>query len=131
MASGLFQGDAPRVASGAMTLAAGLAYVPPAGWYLYASGNYTDLQRFDPIAQIWRHSGDDTRGARFTYFDGQTLRIANPTGCVVAVIVTTAGTGYTSPPTVTASAGSASFTVIVGGAISTLTQRLDPRGFKL
>jgi len=116
---GLFQQDAPRVASGAMALAAGLSYVPPAGWYLYIAGNYTDLQRFDPIAQIWRHCGDDTRGMRFTFFDGSTLRVANPTGCAVAVVVTNGGTGYTSPPTVTASAGSASFLAIVGGAIST------------
>ncbi len=120
MASGLFQGDAPRVASGAMVLPAGLAYVPPAGWYEYGGSLYVNLQRFDPVAQVWRFCGDDGRPVRFTFFDGQTLRIANPTGCVVAAIVTTAGTGYTSPPTVTASAGSASFTAIVGGAISTL-----------
>lgn len=115
----LFSATAPALASPILILRPGQTIVPLEGWYWYKPGRSSCLQRFDPIAQIWRVSGDDSEAMRVVYFDGLTTRIANASGCVVGTVVTTAGSGYTSPPSVTASAGAAVFTAIVGGAIST------------
>ena len=118
---GLFQQDAPKLPSGALTLSAGQCFVPPAGWYWFGGGLYANLQRYDSIGQVWRFCGDDGRPVRLVYFDGLTTRVANTTGCVVGAVVTNAGSAYTSAPTVTISAGSASLIAIVGSNISTAT----------
>jgi len=115
----LFWDAAPAVPSPVLNLQAGQFYVPQAGWYWYKGSDYTSIQRYDPIAQVWRYGGDDTRAFRLLYFDGRTIRIANPTGTPTGAVVTTAGSSYTSVPTVTAGAGSSSWTAIVGGALST------------
>lgn len=115
----LFWDAAPSVPSPALMLAPGTFYLPQQGWYWYRGGEYSSLQRYDPIARVWRVSGDDGGGMRLVYFDGRTTRIANPTGTPSGAVVTTAGSAYTSVPTVTPSAGSSSWTAIVGGAIST------------
>ena len=94
--------------------------MPAAGYYIYSGSKYASLQRFDTASQQWRFSGDDTYASRYVLFDGQTLRIANTTGCAVGAVVTTAGSGYTAAPAVTASAGASTWQAIVGGAISTL-----------
>jgi hypothetical protein len=114
----LFSDTAPRVASPVLTLQAGQVYVPPQGWYYYTGSLNSDIQRYDAISQTWRSTGRDPNHQELFFFDGITTRIANPTGCVVGAVVTNAGTGYTSPPTVTATGG-AVFTAIVGGALST------------
>ena len=60
--------------------------------------------------------------ARFVDSDGQNYRLANLTGCPVGALMTNVGSGYTSAPTVAASAGSSAWTAVVGGAInSTVT----------
>jgi hypothetical protein len=117
----LFWDAAPRVASPELALAPGQTFMPAAGWYWYKPSSQSNVQRFDPIANIWRFSGDDARALKLHYFDGRTTRIANTSGCVVAASVTTAGSGYATatPPAVTASAGGSLWTAIVGGAIST------------
>lgn len=115
----LFWDAAPPVPSPELTLQPGQFFVPMSGWYWYKGGEYASLQRYDPIAQVWRFAGDDTLGMRLVYFDGRTTRIANPTGCPSGAVVTTASTGYTSVPTVSAGAGSSSWSAIVGGALST------------
>lgn len=115
----LFTDAAPRVPSPVLTLAPGQTFAPPLGWYWFRGSNNSSIQRFDPVAQLWRSTGHDTNLERMLYFDGITTRIANPTGCAVAGSVTTAGSGYTTPPSVTASAGGSAWTAIVGGAIST------------
>src|SRR5262249_7536234 len=51
--------------------------------------------------------------------DGNNLRLANLTGCVVGVNLTTAGSSYTTAPTISVSAGGAKFQAIVGGAVAT------------
>lgn len=115
----LFWDAAPRIPSGLLTLAAGQVFVPQQGWYWLRGSKQSSVQRYDPIAELWRPTGHDTDDDRFLYFDGITTRIANTTGCVVAAIVTTAGSGYTSAPTVTLGAGSATALAIVGGCLST------------
>jgi hypothetical protein len=94
--------------------------MPPQGWYFYRPSRYSDLQRYDPRARLWRQAGDDGQSPGLVYFDGTTIRLANPTGCAVAAVVTTAGSAYATAPTVTASAGGSKWTAILGGAISTL-----------
>lgn len=90
-----------------------------AGWYIAKPGRYTAFQVYDPITQIWRGIGDDTNGQRFSYSDGFNYRFANQSGCAVAATVTTAGSGYTSAPTVVAGAGSSVWRAILGPLIST------------
>lgn len=95
----------------------------PAGWYEVKPGKFTAIQMLDPITGIWRTIGAGATGASLEriYSDGVNFRLANQSGCVVGAEVTTgnAGTGYTSPPTIVPSAGSAIFKAIVGGALNT------------
>lgn len=115
----LFWGAAPRVPSPLLDLQPGQSYVPPQGWYWFQGDRASSLQTFDPIAQVWRSTGDGSSAMRYVYFDGQASRIANPTGCPVGAVVTDAGSGYATAPTVTASAGNSTWNAILGGAIST------------
>lgn len=93
----------------------------PAGWYYLGLGKYTTLQQYDPITQIWRTigAGSDGGADQYIYSDGVNYRLANLTGCVVGALLTTAGSGYTTAPTVTASAGASIWRAIVGGAVNT------------
>lgn len=114
----LFSDAAPRAGSPIFVLAPGEVYIPPAGWYNSYPG-LANTQRYDARASIWRQAGDPGNNMDTTYYDGQTIRIANTTGCAIAAIVTTAGSGYTTAPTVTPSAGGSVWTAVVGGALST------------
>jgi hypothetical protein len=116
---GLFSDSAPRLPSNTIQLAAGQVFVPAAGWYYFKPGRVCNVQRYDPVGELWRYAGDELAAFNSFYFDGTNVRIANTSGCVVGVQLTTAGSGYTTPPTVTAAAGSAVFQAIVGGAVST------------
>jgi hypothetical protein len=93
----------------------------PAGWYCIRPGRYSAVQQFDPITGIWFGIGgaSDPGGVLWIYSDGANFRLANQTGCPVGALLTTAGSGYTSAPTVTASAGSSLWKAYVGGAINT------------
>ena len=94
----------------------------PAGWYSLKLGKYTCLQEYDPIAGFWRTiGGTGTSDGNVTYVksDGVNYRLANLTGCAVGALITNAGSGYTSAPVVTASAGGSIWRAIVGGAINT------------
>ena len=93
----------------------------PAGWYWVKTGLYTTVQQYDPIAGIWRAigAGDSNAVDHYIYSDGVNYRLANQTGAVVGALLTNAGSGYTSAPTVSASAGGSIWKAIVGGAVST------------
>lgn len=93
----------------------------PAGWYAIKPGKYTSFQQFDPILGIWQNIGAGTTDAivEYCYSDGVNYRLANQTGCAIGALITNAGTGYTSVPVVTASAGGSIWRAIVGGALST------------
>ena len=114
----LFSDAAPRTGSPLIRLEAGQVYVPPQGWYFVSAG-VVNIQKFDSRAGVWRYAGDPGNNMDTSYFDGLSIRLANTSGCAVAAVLTTAGSGYTASPTVTASAGGSTWTAIVGGAIST------------
>ncbi len=90
-----------------------------AGWFWLKPGRYTDIQILDPVALIWRGIGDDSNAQRLMYCDGANVRLANQSGCAVGATVTTAGSGYTTAPTVVASAGSSVWRAILGPLVST------------
>ena len=95
--------------------------IQPAGWYAVVLGKYHTIQQYDPITQTWRSVGSSGDGAvaEYQYSDGVNYRIVNQSGCPVGALLTNAGSGYTSAPTVTASAGSSIWRAIVGGALNT------------
>lgn len=90
-----------------------------AGWFNARLGRYTNLQLYDPIANIWRGIGDDGNSQRLGYSDGTQYRLANQSGCAVGATVTTAGSAYTAAPTVVASAGSSKWVAVLGPLVST------------
>lgn len=101
-----------------MTMPAGAVSILPAGQYQVTPGLYTFIQTKDPVTNLWRQIQSMPNGSVRVYSDGGNFRLANLTGCALGAVVTTAGTAYTSAPTVTASAGASTWTAIVGGAIS-------------
>jgi hypothetical protein len=105
--------------SNLFALEAGQVWEPPSGWYRAILGKYTTIQSFDFIGNIWRPTS--APGANdFWYCDSNNTRLANTSGCVVAVQVTNGGAGYLSPPVVTPAAGGAQMTAIVGGAVASI-----------
>jgi hypothetical protein len=103
-----------------LSLPAGQVYTVPAGQYYIDTGAYLQIQTLDPIAGIWRElCGVGTDKITFVNSDGVNVRVANLTGCPIGSIVTNVGSGYTSAPVVTASAGASVWRAIVGGAINT------------
>lgn len=105
----------------AFTLQPGATRLIPAGTWNINLGLYSCIQELDPVQNTWVNSGGSDTNFRYVNSDGNSFRVANLQGCVVGVVVTTAGSGYSpaTPPTVTASAGSATLTAVVGGAVST------------
>jgi hypothetical protein len=108
--------------SNVLALAAGQCYLVPAGWFEVKPGKYTSLQEYDPITGIWRTIGAGSLNANVEriHSDGVNYRLANQTGCAVGALLTAAGSGYVSPPTVTASAGGSVWRAILGGAVNTV-----------
>lgn len=104
-----------------VTLEAGACYPLPNNWYETLPGKYTTIQEYDPIAQFWRGIGaGPTDGAlKRIKGDGNNYRLANQTGCPVGALVTTAGTGYTTAPTISVNTGGSLWRAIVGGAVNT------------
>ena len=118
------QGVLPDLAgqvTNVVTLAAGQVWPIPSGWWETKPGIYTTLQEIDPITNIWRSIGaGNTDGVlQRIKSDGNNYRLSNQTGCAVGALLTTAGSGYTSAPLVTPSAGNSIWKAIVGGAIAT------------
>lgn len=104
--------------AGPIALPAGATFVLPAGGQLVTPGAYTFLQYKDPVTGTWRTQGGPVRGVRLVDSDGASWRLANLSGCAIGALITNVGSGYTSAPTVTPSAGASTWTAIVGGAIS-------------
>jgi hypothetical protein len=102
-----------------VTLQAGAVYSVPNDWFEVVLGKYTVLQEIDPISGAWRGVGSSQAGATIQRLkgDGNNYRLANQTGCVVGALLTTAGSGYTTAPTVTATSGGSIWRAIVGGAV--------------
>ena len=102
-----------------ISLAAGETYQPPAGQYLITPGAYTFIQVRNPVTNLWTSIAQTPNSANFVSFDGYNQRLANLTGCALGALVTNVGSGYTSAPTITASAGGSTWQAIVGGAVNT------------
>lgn len=90
-----------------------------AGFSISKPGRYTNWQFLDPTSGIWRGIGDDGGAQRFSYNDGVQVRLANQSGCAVGATVTTAGSAYTTAPTVVASAGASKWLAVLGPLVST------------
>jgi hypothetical protein len=122
------------IATNRIGLNPGEAFVLPRGnWYLF-DNRYCVVQFQDPITGVWAFGNNAALagGTRFISSDGFTTRIANMTGCIVGAVVTAVGTGFTSAPGITSSAGSGySFSAIVGGAVSLNTIVLPGAGYGL
>jgi hypothetical protein len=103
-------------------LQAGQTYLLPNQWFQAKVGKNTVVQQLDPIAQFWRTIGAGPVGGSLDRFkgDGNNYRLANQSGCAVGALLTAAGSGYISPPTVTASAGGSIWRAILGGAVNTV-----------
>ena len=109
--------SAVTVGVGPVTLAAGEVSLIPAGQWMVSLGGYTFVQVKDPVLGNWR-TVETWPGVSYVSSDGANYRLANLTGCAVGAVITNVGSGYTSAPTVTASAGGSTWTAIVGGAVS-------------
>jgi|SRR5579863_3914914 len=110
------------LASNVVELQAGQVWpLTPSGWYNCRTGKYTVIQEYDPITTTWRTvgGGPSSGGIDFFYSDSNNYRLANQSGCVVGARVVTAGSGYTSTPIATVSAGGAIFKPIIGGLVNT------------
>lgn len=124
---GLFSGSGvlpslKGVATNVINLQSGqVQLISPAGWYMVNTGLYTTVQQYDPITGTWRNigNGDHQGGVRYIYSDGVNYRLANQTGAVVGALLTAAGSGYTSAPTVSAGTTGSIWKAVVGGAVST------------
>ena len=95
-------------------------YLPPGMLNLRHGANST-LQVLDPVMTVWRPCGADGGTFEQVESDGNNYRVANQTGCAVAALLTQAGTGYTSAPTVTPSAGSSTWQAIMGQVVNSIT----------
>lgn len=107
------------VPSSAISLQAGQAMLVPAGSWSIDTGLYGTIERFDPVTGIWRHPGDQGRGQALVISDGVNQRIVNRTGCAAGAVLTNAGSGYTSAPTIAASAGSSVWQAVMGALVNT------------
>lgn len=108
--------------SNELTLQGGQQYLIPPGTWHVATDQYSCIQEYDPITTVWRTVGGDGSTMRYVNSDGVNRRVANLTGCVVGAQVTTAGSGYTSAPTITDNGSAtkgATYLAIVGGAVNT------------
>ncbi len=114
-------------------LQSGQGYTVPSGQYMVSPGKYTFIQYFDPVLYTWRKLGAGALPQSVILSsDGTNYRLYNPTGTVVAAIVTNGGTADTTlngvwlAKNVTSTTPSAKvtstrtvFNVIIGGAVST------------
>jgi hypothetical protein len=100
-----------------LTLPAGASFVLPPGVFQVVCGPSTALQIRDPVQNVFR-TFDPVAFNGLCQGDGANFRLINVSGTVTGATVTAAGSGYTSPPSVAASAGGATFQAVVGGAVA-------------
>lgn len=100
------------------TIAPGETRTIPAGWNVIQTGPFTFNQWFDPVKQAWTGFAP-TIDTSVVHSDGSNYRVANLTGCVIDAFVTTAGSAYTSAPTVAFNQGGATAVAVMGQVVST------------
>jgi hypothetical protein len=115
LASGVLQPPTNTV-----TLAPGDVMLVPRGSWWIEPGPYAFVQILDPVTGVWRGHSAVRRGGYAVSSDGFTTRVANLTGCAVAAIVTSGGSGYAqATTTVTPSAGNSAWHPVIGGLVNT------------
>ena len=119
LAPGLYTPYTGPVFGNEIALQAGMDYHIPAGQWLVTPGPYTFIQFKDPLTTLWRTIPNAGNAPTPITSDGVNFRLINLTGFCIGAVVTNAGTGYTSTPSVTISTTGATCTPIMGGAIST------------
>lgn len=129
----LIQPGLPWSAPGAnaMVLQPAQAVTLPPGEFAVLPGSYSIIQWADPISGQWTPIQTARGHWQFLNCDGNNYRVVNLSGTVVAAHITDAGTGYTSAPVVTASAGGSTWKAIVGGAVGTVTVGTAGSGYGL
>jgi hypothetical protein len=110
-------GQPSLVGSNALSLAGGQAALIPPGLFYIDPGKTSLVQVKDPVTGTWR-AINPVQALQIIESDGVNFRVYNPTGFPVGAVMTNAGTGYTSAPTVAATPAGASFTAVVGGGVS-------------
>lgn len=111
-------------------LPAGGIQILAAGQYYITPGPYSCVQTKDPITGLWRTPQTGLGCQDFYTCDGGNVRLVNLAGCAIGATITNVGSGYTSAPTVTASAGGSTWAAVVGGAInSTVTITAGGSGY--
>lgn len=105
------------------SLGPGEVWMIPNGWFEIVLGYYTTIQCLDAITGTWLGVGSAgyTGSSQRVRSDGFNYRVANQTGCAVGAILTAAGANYTSPPTVTPSAGGSRWTAVMGQSVASAT----------
>ena len=121
---------------GAIALASGATWYPPAGEYFVVMGTNTVFEYFDPIAQQWRAV---TASPDYISVDGVNWRLRNTSGTVSSTAITGAGSGgvngigtaATGATIVGTAAGgvAATFVPIIGGSVQAPTITQGGSGF--
>lgn len=96
-------------------LPAASSWIIPAGTWLITPGRYTTVQYYDPLTLIWRGISSWNRYVSVNS-DGVNFRVANQTGTPLGAVITNAGSGYTSAPVVTASAGGSTWQALINSS---------------
>ena len=102
-----------------ITLAGAQAYLIPSGQYIAQLGRYSTIEWYDAATGLWRNWANQAGRHHSLVADGTNFRLINRTGCPVSAVITNVGSGYTSAPTVTSSAGGSLWRAVVGGSINT------------
>lgn len=104
-----------------VALGAGRTWLIPSGSWEVVPGEVTMVQFKDPVSGLWSMFSAWPNSRHFINSDGGNFRLANLTGCMIGALITNRGSGYTSAPTVTASAGSPTLLAILSPSISSVT----------
>lgn len=116
-----------------ITLLGGQYYIIPAGSWMVAGSRVSVLQYMDPVTTTWRTVQASLWTPQRVTSDGFNFRVFNPTGCVVAAVVSNGGANYvqaSTAATVTAANGITLYP-IVGGQITAITTTVSSTGLTL
>lgn len=108
--------------SSRISVAPGDTFILPAGGYYVQLGSYLVLQYLDPLTNSWASGAGAawTGSTQYIKSDGYTTRIANLTGCVWNIAVTSYGTAWVQASTTLTVTGPSNVTAspIVGGQLT-------------
>lgn len=115
-----------------LSLAAGDAFVIPAGTWFVDVGSYCVLQFLDPVTGTWSAGPGAAwlAGRQYVKSDGFNVRVANLTGCVYNIVPTAYGSGYVQASTSLTVVGPSgvSASPIVGGQLAVVGGTLTSNG---